>query len=149
MSIPVIAVGRINSPEVAEEILARGDADFVATGRALIADPYWPRKAREGRPEDIRKCVACNMGCIGRLMQQNDVKCTQNPWVGTEFEAGLPPAALKKHVLVLGGGPAGLEAARVAASPRTSSHAAGEVRSPRWPDTTRNVFRREKLNCRK
>jgi len=115
VSIPVIAVGRINSPEVAEAILARGDADFVATGRALIADPHWPRKAREGRPEDIRKCVACNMGCIGRLMQQNDVKCTQNPWVGTEFEAGLPPAPLKKHVLVLGGGPAGLEAARVAA----------------------------------
>ncbi len=116
VSLPVIAVGRINSPEVAEAILARGDADFVATGRALFADPYWPRKAREGRPEDIRKCVACNMGCIGRLMQQNDVKCTQNPWVGTDFEAVLPPAPLKKRVLVLGGGPAGLEAARVAAA---------------------------------
>jgi 2,4-dienoyl-CoA reductase-like NADH-dependent reductase (Old Yellow Enzyme family)/thioredoxin reductase len=116
VSIPVIAVGRINSPEVAEAILARGDADFVATGRALFADPYWPRKAREGKPEDIRKCVACNMGCIGRLMQQNDVKCTQNPWVGTDFEVGLPPAPLKKRVLVLGGGPAGLEAARVAAA---------------------------------
>lgn len=116
VSIPVIAVGRINSPEVAEAILAGGDADFVATGRALFADPYWPRKAREGRPEDIRKCVACNMGCIGRLMQQNDVRCTQNPWVGTDFEAGLPPALLKKRVLVLGGGPAGLEAARVAAA---------------------------------
>jgi NADPH-dependent 2,4-dienoyl-CoA reductase/sulfur reductase-like enzyme len=116
VSIPVITVGRINSPEVAEAILARGDADFVATGRALFADPYWPLKAKEGRPEDIRKCVACNMGCIGRLMQQNDVKCTQNPWVGTEFEGGLPPASLKKRVLVLGGGPAGLEAARVAAA---------------------------------
>jgi 2,4-dienoyl-CoA reductase-like NADH-dependent reductase (Old Yellow Enzyme family)/thioredoxin reductase len=116
VSIPVIAVGRINSPEVAEAILARGDADFVATGRALFADPYWPRKARDGKPEDIRKCVACNMGCIGRLMQQNDVKCTQNPWVGTDFEVGLPPAPLKKRVLVLGGGPAGLEAARVAAA---------------------------------
>ncbi len=116
VSIPVIAVGRINSPEVAEAILARGDADFVATGRALIADPYWPLKASEARPEDIRKCVACNMGCIGRLMQQNDIRCTQNPWVGSDFEAGLPPAPRKKRVLVLGGGPAGLEAARVAAA---------------------------------
>ncbi len=114
--IPVIAVGRINGPEIAEDILARGDADFVATGRALFADPQWPRKAMEGRTEDIRKCVACNMGCIGRLMQQHDVRCTQNPWVAMEFEAGIPPADVKKRVLVLGGGPAGLEAARVAAA---------------------------------
>ena len=115
VAIPVIAVGRINSPDVAEAILARGDADFVATGRALTADPHWPRKAMEGRPEDIRQCVACNMGCIGRLTQQFDVSCTQNPWVGTEFEGGVPTASVKKRVLVLGGGPAGLEAARVAA----------------------------------
>jgi 2,4-dienoyl-CoA reductase-like NADH-dependent reductase (Old Yellow Enzyme family) len=65
VTIPVIAVGRINSPDVAEAILARGDADFVATGRALTADPHWPRKAMEGRSEDIRQCVACNME-IGR-----------------------------------------------------------------------------------
>jgi 2,4-dienoyl-CoA reductase-like NADH-dependent reductase (Old Yellow Enzyme family)/thioredoxin reductase len=116
VKIPVIAVGRINSPDVAEAILERGDADFVATGRALTADPHWPRKAMEGRPEDIRGCVACNLGCIGRLTQQFDVTCTQNPWVGTEFETGTPPAPAKKRVLILGGGPAGLEAARVAAA---------------------------------
>lgn len=116
VTIPVITVGRINSPEIAEAILARGDADFVATGRALTADPQWPRKAMEGRTEDIRQCVACNMGCMGRLSQQLDVTCTQNPWVGTEFEAGIPIAAVKKRVLVLGGGPAGLEVARVAAA---------------------------------
>ncbi len=115
VSVPVIAVGRINSPEVAEAILACGDADFVATGRALFADPHWPRKAQEGRPEDIRKCVACNIGCIGRLMQQFEVSCTQNPLVGTEFEADIPPAPVKKKILVIGGGPAGLEAARIAA----------------------------------
>jgi len=116
VTIPVIAVGRINSPEVAESILARGDADFVATGRALIADPHWPRKAMEGRTEDIRKCVACNVGCIGRIGFQQDIKCAQNPWVGTEFEAGIPAAPVKKRVVILGGGPAGLEAARVAAA---------------------------------
>ena len=116
VKIPVIAVGRINHPAIAEAILARGDADFVATGRALTADPHWPRKALEGRTDDIRQCVACNVGCIGRLYLNVAIKCTQNPWVGTDYEAGLPPAPVKKRVLVLGGGPAGLEAARVAAA---------------------------------
>jgi NADPH-dependent 2,4-dienoyl-CoA reductase/sulfur reductase-like enzyme len=116
VSMPVIAVGRINHPRVAEGILARGDADFVATGRALIADPHWPRKAFEGRSEEIRQCVGCNAGCIGRLMQQLDITCVQNPWVGSEWEAHLPAAPARKRVVVIGGGPAGLEAARVAAA---------------------------------
>lgn len=116
VKIPVIAVGRINHPSVAEAVLARGDADFVATGRALTADPHWPRKAREGITDEIRQCIACNVGCIGRLILNVPIKCTQNPWVGTEYEAGIPQAEVKKRVLVLGGGPAGLEAARVAAA---------------------------------
>jgi 2,4-dienoyl-CoA reductase-like NADH-dependent reductase (Old Yellow Enzyme family)/thioredoxin reductase len=116
VSLPVIAVGRINHPDVAEAILARGDADFVATGRALTADPHWPLKASEGRAEEINYCLACNVGCIGRLVQGRDVKCAQNPWVGTDYEDSIPVATVRKRVLVLGGGPAGLEAARVAAS---------------------------------
>ena len=115
VKIPVIAVGRINHPKVAEAILARGDADFVATGRALTADPHWPQKALEGRTDEIRQCVACNVGCIGHLILDVDIKCVQNPWVGTEYEESIPPATVKKRVLVVGGGPAGLEAARVAA----------------------------------
>ena len=137
VSVPVIAVGRINSPEVAEAILACGDADFVATGRALFADPHWPRKAQEGRPEDIRKCVACNIGCIGRLMQQFEVSCTQNPLVGTEFEADIPPAPVKKKILVIGGGPAGLEAARIAAMRGHQVTLLGEAGAAGRASTTR------------
>ncbi len=116
VSIPVIAVGRINEPQLAEAILARGDADFIATGRAFTADPHWPQKAFEGRSEDITRCLACNVGCLGRLVQGLDVKCVQNPWVGTNYESGIPAAPVKKRVVVVGGGPAGLEAARVAAA---------------------------------
>jgi 2,4-dienoyl-CoA reductase-like NADH-dependent reductase (Old Yellow Enzyme family)/thioredoxin reductase len=116
VSIPVIAVGRINQPQLAEAILARGDADFVAAGRAFTADPHWPRKVLEGRTEEICQCLACNVGCLGRLVQGMDVKCVQNPWVGTDYESGVPAAPTSKRVLVIGGGPAGLEAARVAAA---------------------------------
>ena len=115
VTIPVIAVGRIN-PDVAEAILAHGDADFVAAGRAFTADPHWPRKVLEGRTEEIRKCLACNVGCLGRLVQGFDVKCTQNPRVGTDYESGIPAAPVKKRIVVIGAGPAGLEAARTAAA---------------------------------
>jgi 2,4-dienoyl-CoA reductase-like NADH-dependent reductase (Old Yellow Enzyme family)/thioredoxin reductase len=116
VSIPVIAVGRINRPELAEAILARDDADFIAAGRAFTADPYWPRKVLEGRSEEVCQCLACNVGCLGRLVRGLDVKCTQNPWVGTDYERGVPTATARKRVVVVGGGPAGLEAARVAAA---------------------------------
>ena len=115
VSIPVIAVGRINQPGLAEAILVRGDADFIAAGRAFTADPHWPKKACEDRAEEICQCLACNVGCLGRLVQGMDVKCVQNPWVGTDYESGVPAAPVSKRVLVVGGGPAGLEAARVAA----------------------------------
>ena len=118
VSIPVIAVGRIYPPELAEAILARGDADFIAAGRAFTADPYWPRKVFEGRSGEVCQCLACNVGCLGRLVQGFDVKCTQNPWVGTDYESGVPAALVRKRVVVVGAGPAGLEAARTAAARR-------------------------------
>lgn len=111
--IPVIAVGRITTPEVAEAILREGKADFVALGRALIADPYWPQKAARGDTGAIRRCIGCNQGCIERLAQEQPVSCLQNPEVGREGE--LRPAARRKKVIVVGGGPAGMEAACVAA----------------------------------
>jgi len=119
VNIPVITVGVIRTPDVAERILNEGKADFVAVGRTLIADPHWAKKAKEGRDEDIRKCISCNIGCIGGYVF-NDLymRCTVNPVVGRERLEGwaeLKPAGKKKNVMVAGGGPGGMEAARVAA----------------------------------
>ena len=117
--IPVITVGQIRSPEVAEQILRDGKADFVALGRTLIADPDWPEKARQGRTAEIRKCISCNIGCIGgHVFNDLYMRCTVNPVVGHERLEGwvhLIPAKKKKSVMVAGGGPGGMEAARVAA----------------------------------
>ena len=112
VSVPVIAVGRISSPEIAEEILREQKADFVAVGRALIADPYWPEKALKGDSKKIRPCIACNQGCMERLAKEKLVRCLCNPEVG--FEEELSPAARKKKVWVVGGGPGGMEAAIIA-----------------------------------
>ncbi len=118
VSVPVIAVGRINDPELAESILAEGKADLVSMGRALYADPELPKKAAEGRLDDIRKCIACNR-CIDSLMIFVDpasyVRCSVNAASGKEKEYRITPAENPKKVLVVGGGPAGMEAARVAA----------------------------------
>lgn len=113
VTIPVISVGRINTPDVAEQVLKDGKADFVALGRALIADPDFPNKAAEGRVDDIRRCIADN-ACIDRLIFGGLV-CTVNAEVGKEAEYQISAAENPKTVVVAGGGPAGLEAARVAA----------------------------------
>jgi 2,4-dienoyl-CoA reductase-like NADH-dependent reductase (Old Yellow Enzyme family)/thioredoxin reductase len=111
LRIPVITVGRINHPVVAEEIIARGQADLVAMGRALLADPHLPRKAFEGREEEIRPCIACNEGCYKRIFQQLDIRCSVNPTLGREEEISCAKATTPKRLVVIGGGPAGMEAA--------------------------------------
>lgn len=116
---PVFTVHRILTPEEAERILARGDADAVTLVRALIADPQWPAKAQAGAPEAIRRCTGTNQGCYGNLVQGWPVACVTNPAVGREAMLGagtLVPAPRARHVVVVGGGPAGLEAAWVAAA---------------------------------
>ena len=113
VGIPVSIVGRINHPDLAEEILASGKADFISLGRALHADPYWPLKAKEGRVDDIRICPAC-MSCSDQLATNNPITCAINPEAGRESELKIRPAARRKKVLVVGAGPAGMEAARVA-----------------------------------
>ncbi|WP_082788881.1 FAD-dependent oxidoreductase [Desulfolucanica intricata] len=113
--IPVITVGVIRSPETAEAILKEGRADFIALGRTLIADPEWPLKAMEDRPEDIRKCITCNIWCVGeRVLRDLHIRCTVNPAAGREHEYPYIPSTLSpRHFAVIGGGPAGMEAARV------------------------------------
>ena len=114
VNVPVIAVGRINTPEIAEQILREGKADLVATGRALISDPHWPNKALKGELDKIRRCIGCNQGCIEQLVQERTVTCLYNPEVGREGE--MSPTTKKKKVWVIGGGPGGMEAAVIAAS---------------------------------
>ena len=115
VDIPVIAVGVIREPEYAEEILKAKRADFVALGRALIADPDWGIKARAGEEKQIRKCISCNEGCIRRrVFMDLPIRCAINGDVGrpTRFRAH-PIKGSPRRVLVVGGGPAGMEAARV------------------------------------
>ncbi|MDQ4421547.1 FAD-dependent oxidoreductase [Sphingobium sp. DEHP117] len=116
--LPIFTAGRIVDPQFAEDIIAAGRADVVTMARALIADPEWPNKVLEGRTADIRPCLGDNQECIGRAILGLPMGCTVNPAAGNEREWGigtLQPAAEKRRVTVVGGGPAGMEAARIAA----------------------------------
>jgi len=112
-NIPVIAVGRFTDPSLADEVIARGDADFVAFGRQQLADPDYLKKAKSGHADDIRKCIACNQGCIERLMLEpgSSIRCAINPETGQELLYPNKPAKQSRNVWVVGAGPAGLTAA--------------------------------------
>ena len=118
VNLPVYASNRINDPHLAEKILEDGHGDMVNMVRGLIADPELPNKARFGRFKDIRHCIACNQGCIGRMGMGHTIGCLQTPAAGDEkqFGMGTIKRSLKpKKVVIVGAGPAGLETARVAA----------------------------------
>ena len=118
VDIPVVAHGRINDPLQAEQILAEGKGDLIGMARGLVADPEFPNKAREGRLDDIRRCIAYHEVCHGRNYKRSPITCVYNPAAGREEELGigtLRPASVKKKVMVVGGGPAGLKLAEVAA----------------------------------
>jgi len=115
VDVPVMVVGRINDPLIAEDVLVRNEADLVVMGRSLLADPEFPNKAAEGRFEDIAPCIGCGLGCIAVRAVGKDMTCVINPTVGREREMAIVPADSPKKVLVAGAGPAGLEAARVSA----------------------------------
>lgn len=111
LRVPVITVGRIHHPDLAEEILVRSKADLVAMGRPLLADPYLPQKAMEAKEDEIRPCISCNEGCYKRIFEQLDIRCSVNPGLGREWEAPPGRTSQPKKLFVVGGGPAGLEAA--------------------------------------
>jgi mycofactocin system FadH/OYE family oxidoreductase 2 len=118
VSLPVFCTGRINDPVMAEKVLADGQADMIGMVRAQICDPDMANKAKEGRLEEIRCCVADNQGCYGRVGLNKNIGCIQNPHIGLEKERSadfIKPAPIKKRVIIVGGGPAGLRAAEVAA----------------------------------
>ena len=114
VSIPVVTVGRINDPKLADKVIQEGRADLVAFGRAFLADPHFPQKAAQGRFDDIRKCIAC-CKCFDSLMQASPpVMCAVNAELGKEGQNLVRPAEKEKRILIIGGGPAGMETARVA-----------------------------------
>lgn len=118
VNIPVIGVSRINDPALCVNALEEGKADMVGLGRASIADPFFPTKVKEGRTEEISPCCACNEGCVGHIFDPDPEKyvtCAINPFTGREGELIINPAEEKKNVVVVGAGPAGLEAAWIAA----------------------------------
>ena len=115
--LPTVATGRIGQPQLAEAMLAAGDADLCGMTRAMICDPEMPAKAHAGRADDIRACIACNQACIGHAHKAVPISCIQYPESGRERRFGsLRPAASRKRAMVVGGGPAGLKAAAVAAA---------------------------------
>ncbi|MFH1531245.1 MAG: FAD-dependent oxidoreductase [Pseudomonadota bacterium] len=114
VGVPVFASNRITRPEHAEALLRDGVCDLVSVGRSLIADPEWPNKARTGRTREIRPCVACLQGCLDKLFSLGQVTCLCNPRAGFEGTRNVTPAETEKHVVVIGAGPAGLEAALTA-----------------------------------
>ena len=115
VDVPIIAVGKLNDPLMADQVIAQGKADLVAIGRGLYADPELPNKVAAGHFDDIRWCTGCLQECIHALMTVYTTRCQVNPEVGRERQMSIAPAAKSKRLLVVGGGPAGMEAARVAA----------------------------------
>jgi 2,4-dienoyl-CoA reductase (NADPH2) len=116
VKIPLVATNRINTPEVAEEVLARGDADMVSMARPFLADPEFVNKAAAGRADEINTCIACNQACLDHIFERKTCSCLVNPRACNETELEILPAATKKKVAVVGAGPAGLAFATTAAA---------------------------------
>lgn len=117
VSVPVVCAGKFDNPELAEKAIEEGKIDIMGMGRPLLADPYLPKKIADGDEENIRPCIGCHLGCLSRIFQPpfKDICCGVNPAVGREKNYSLKTANIKKKIAVVGGGIAGMEAARVCA----------------------------------
>src|SRR5450830_167967 len=118
LNIPIFVAGRINQPQEAESMLNRGEADMVGMTRALICDPQMPKKSMTGNVENVRACIACNQACIGHFHRGVPISCIQHPETGRELIYGfdqVPMTSKSKKIMIIGGGPAGLKAASIAA----------------------------------
>ncbi len=115
VSVPLVASNRINTPQIAERLLERRDADMISMARPLLADPEFVRKAATGRADEINTCIACNQGCLDEIFARRLCSCLVNPWACRETEALIAPARTRRRVAVVGAGLAGLAAATVAA----------------------------------
>jgi 2,4-dienoyl-CoA reductase-like NADH-dependent reductase (Old Yellow Enzyme family) len=116
--VPVIAFGRMNSPQIAEEVLKAGEADLIGMARQLIADPWTAEKTRRGRADLVRRCISCNDGCLHQVGQEKAIRCIQNPGAGRERDVNerlLAPLTVARHIVVIGGGPSGMKVAETAA----------------------------------
>jgi 2,4-dienoyl-CoA reductase-like NADH-dependent reductase (Old Yellow Enzyme family)/thioredoxin reductase len=113
IDVPVMAVGRLDNPDLAAAVVEAGEADLILLGRGLIAEPDWPLLVREGRRDELRPCIACN-ACVDLVGRGKRARCSVNPEVGRERTWAIEPAATPRRVMVVGSGPAGLEAARIA-----------------------------------
>ncbi|MFM1782685.1 MAG: hypothetical protein RIS14_438, partial [Pseudomonadota bacterium] len=115
VKLPLIATNRINMPDVAEQILANGQADMISMARPLLADAQWPNKAKAGKTHLINTCIACNQACLDHVFENKKASCLVNPRACRETELNYPPTTVKKRIAVVGSGPAGLSFATVAA----------------------------------
>ena len=131
--IPVIASNRINTPDVAEAILAAGDADLVSMARPMLADPEFANKAREGRADEINVCIACNQACLDFIFSNRVASCLVNPKAGRELEFDVAPPVARKRIAVVGAGPAGLACAVTAAERGHAVTLYEAAAQDRWP----------------
>ena len=115
VSIPLVTSNRINMPETAEEVLARGDADMISMARPFLADPHWVNKAAYEKSDEINTCIACNQACLDHVFKQKVASCLVNPRACHETEFNYDMASVSKKIAVVGAGPAGLSVATIAA----------------------------------
>ena len=135
-TLPIIAVGRLHYPETAEQVLTEGKADFIAIGRGLLSDPQWVNKVQSGRTDELIPCIGCHEGCLWQMIAGEPTSCSLNPSCGHETDRPLTALKKKLSLLIVGGGPAGIEAARAGAQRGfdvTLWEASGRLGGNLWP----------------